>query len=205
MSHQHSRFGTWQISQRRVSATSLPVAVVDDGRVRYDWNRYGKPRTALVNRIGMWWLTVVGLVACPLFLLEAVTKDWTLAFPGLLLGGCAAVQRIAVRKVYGVREPMPTPAERQQTFAESVAEAVEAQRQRQWDAIAERAYLAMGGRPPAETGMGSVRDLELGFARLGATLGPCAHPNAEPVDLVTGERVAWVCPACPAELPADWR
>lgn len=37
-------------------------------------------------------------------------------------------------------------------------------------------------------------------------LGPCAHKNAEPVDLlVTGERVAWCCPDCPAELPAGWR
>ena len=95
--------------------------------------------------------------------------------------------------------------ERRQTLAESVAEAVEAQRQRQWDLIAERAYLAMGGRPPAETGMASVRDLELGFARLGAVLGPCAHPDAEPVKLLmTGETVAWVCLECYAQLPANW-
>lgn len=33
----------------------------------------------------------------------------------------------------------------------------------------------------------------------------CAHANAEPVDLLlTGERVAWVCPDCNAELPAGW-
>lgn len=52
----------------------------------------------------------------------------------------------------------------------------------------------------------SMKDVELGFARLTATLGPCAHQGAEPVDLlVTGERVAWVCPKCGAELPADWR
>lgn len=33
----------------------------------------------------------------------------------------------------------------------------------------------------------------------------CSHPDAEPVDLLlTGERVAWVCPDCNAELPAGW-
>lgn len=42
-------------------------------------------------------------------------------------------------------------------------------------------------------------------ARLAAAFGPCAHPDAEPVDLITGERVAWVCPDCPAGLPANWK
>lgn len=51
----------------------------------------------------------------------------------------------------------------------------------------------------------SMADMALGFARLGAAVGPCAHPDAEPVDLTTGERVAWVCPDCPADLPAGWR
>jgi hypothetical protein len=52
----------------------------------------------------------------------------------------------------------------------------------------------------------STADMADGFARLGAVLGPCAHKDAEPVDLlVTGERVAWTCPECPAKLPADWR
>jgi hypothetical protein len=52
----------------------------------------------------------------------------------------------------------------------------------------------------------STADMADGFARLGAVLGPCAHKDAEPVDLlVTGERVAWTCPDCPARLPADWR
>jgi hypothetical protein len=38
-------------------------------------------------------------------------------------------------------------------------------------------------------------------------IGSCAHPDAEPVDLVTGERVAWVCanPECGERLPVDWR
>jgi hypothetical protein len=53
--------------------------------------------------------------------------------------------------------------------------------------------------------------LELGFARPGTASGSCAHPDAEPVNLFSpstgkrdGERVAWVCPDCNAELPAGW-
>jgi len=117
------------------------------------------------------------------------------------------------------------PAERPKTQAEAVAEAVEARRQRQWDAIADRAYRAMGGAvratpapaskppmtalPPARTqpvaGATTMAEFTAGIARLSAAAGGCAHPDAEPVDLITGERVAWVCPDCPAELPASWR
>jgi hypothetical protein len=33
----------------------------------------------------------------------------------------------------------------------------------------------------------------------------CAHGAAVPVDLLaTGERVAWLCPDCDCQLPADW-
>jgi len=34
----------------------------------------------------------------------------------------------------------------------------------------------------------------------------CEHHRAEPVDLLADphERVAWVCPACWEQLPADW-
>jgi hypothetical protein len=49
--------------------------------------------------------------------------------------------------------------------------------------------------------------MELAGVRLAATFGPCAHPEAVPVDLaVTGERVAWLCPnpKCDAQLPAGW-
>jgi len=112
-------------------------------------------------------------------------------------------------------------AERKQTLAEQVAEAVEAIRQLQWDTIAGRAYLA---KPPPATSTSGARDLgleELGRrgrefaaavtagtvseAETARIFGSCAHPDAEPVDLTTGERVAWVCPACEAGLPADWR
>ena len=46
--------------------------------------------------------------------------------------------------------------------------------------------------------------LELAAEATRAKAGACAHPDAEPVDLSTGERVAWVCPDCDAELPAGW-
>jgi len=50
----------------------------------------------------------------------------------------------------------------------------------------------------------TVADIELGFARLGAVLGPCAHPDAVPVESLAGTVVAWLCPACDRQLPAGW-
>jgi hypothetical protein len=51
----------------------------------------------------------------------------------------------------------------------------------------------------------SMADFTLGMARLAAALGPCAHPDAVPVELLlTGERVAWLCPGCDTQLPADY-
>jgi hypothetical protein len=119
------------------------------------------------------------------------------------------------------------PAERPQAHAEAVAVAIEMRRRQEWDVIARQAYRArppdpkrlaaapaskppMSALPPAVTlpvtSATTMAGFEAGIARLTASLGGCAHPNAEPVDLlVTGERVAWTCPDCPAELPADWR
>jgi hypothetical protein len=38
-----------------------------------------------------------------------------------------------------------------------------------------------------------------------ATVGGCAHPAPEAVHTVGGDLVAWLCPDCGRELPADWR
>ncbi len=58
--------------------------------------------------------------------------------------------------------------------------------------------------PPA-AGMTTMADVGVGFARLSAVLGPCAHPGAVPVDLLlTGETVAWLCPGCDVQLPPGW-
>lgn len=55
------------------------------------------------------------------------------------------------------------------------------------------------------TVMATMAEMELGFARLSAILGPCAHPDAVPVELLlTGEVVAWLCPCCGRQLPAGW-
>lgn len=79
---------------------------------------------------------------------------------------------------------------------------------RRWKAEERAARLELAARAggAARQGAGTVAGFELGMARLTAALGPCAHPDAEPVDLSTGERVAWVCanPECSAELPAGW-
>ena len=45
---------------------------------------------------------------------------------------------------------------------------------------------------------------ELAGARLRAAFGPCAHGEAVPVETLDGETVAWLCPACDEQLPADW-
>jgi hypothetical protein len=61
-------------------------------------------------------------------------------------------------------------------------------------------------RDVAEAFAALTAAFEASQARLAAAPAPCAHPDAEPVDLSTGERVAWVCanPECNAELPAGW-
>lgn len=46
----------------------------------------------------------------------------------------------------------------------------------------------------------------MAMANLAAVLGPCAHPGAVPVELLDdGDVVAWLCPACDTQLPAEWR
>jgi hypothetical protein len=34
---------------------------------------------------------------------------------------------------------------------------------------------------------------------------PCIHADAVPVESVTGETVAWLCPACDRQLDAEWK
>jgi hypothetical protein len=47
--------------------------------------------------------------------------------------------------------------------------------------------------------------MELAAARMTAILGPCRHTAAEPVQLLDdGDTVAWLCPDCDTQLPADW-
>jgi len=41
------------------------------------------------------------------------------------------------------------------------------------------------------------------WSAIAAALGTCGHLGAEPVELlITGERVAWLCPDCGSQLPA---
>lgn len=46
--------------------------------------------------------------------------------------------------------------------------------------------------------------MEIAGARLNAALGGCTHTSAVPVEISTGETVAWLCPTCGQQLPADW-
>lgn len=194
-------------------------------RVRYDWNRYGNPGPARRLSASAWVMTAVvtsmwtvspWLVrVAPAF--TVILPLWTLA---------VVLQRVQLRKAYGVRRerriiPPPPP------LAELVAREVEAIRQAKWDAVTGQAFRA---RPPdperlaaaraafpaapryaeavaaLHAGSQTMQDMQAGLPLLASAMGGCAHRNAVPVDLlVTGERVAWVCPDCPAELPAGWR
>ena len=64
---------------------------------------------------------------------------------------------------------------------------------------------AMPPAPPPQPKMTDADETAPGQPVAKKGEGACAHPEAEPVDLVTGERVAWVCPECDAGLPADWQ
>lgn len=165
--------------------------------MRYDWNRYGRPGTARFNRAAGCWLALLAVAACPLFLWGAVTQDWTLVFPALLIGGGATVQRLGMRKAYGVRARGP----------ESHKSREEPQGGFGF-VLPPGAVIALCR---VDTGEGlrlpgtSMRDMTLGMTRLAAVLGPCPHYGAVPVDLLlTGERIAWLCPDCDAQLPAAW-
>jgi hypothetical protein len=50
----------------------------------------------------------------------------------------------------------------------------------------------------------SFEEYELHFVRIAAALGPCQHPDAIPVNIATGETVAWLCPNCDEQLPKGW-
>ena len=182
--------------------------------MRYDWDRYGNPGRARRLSVSAWVMTsvVAAMWAASPWLVRGdpvfavILPLWTLA---------VVLQRVQMRKAYGARQPKTIlPPLTPVTLAEQVAEAVEAQRQAKWDQVAEQAYRA---RPPDPEKLAaaraalaaspaSMKDVQLGMTRLASAMGGCAHLNAVPVDLlVTGERVAWVCPDCPAELPAGWR
>ncbi len=228
------------------------------GHVKYDWDRYGHPNTARLNRLMAPFLTTLCAMAAGLFLWAAIAQDWTMTFVALLFAVTGVVHRLALRKCYGVRE-RPVAGARIPPGTEF---AVTATLERGgylggmqvWDcgdgvrftAAAEQepyVYVAPlastqvhGGAfiverwtveasaPTAAEAYGRLRDAEplllermpelmtdgLGprWFRLanGQLRSPCAHPDAEPVDLLlTGETVAWLCPECGQELPADWQ
>lgn len=46
----------------------------------------------------------------------------------------------------------------------------------------------------------------MAMANLAVAFGGCPHPNAVPVELLDGGAVvAWLCPDCDTQLPAEWR
>lgn len=68
-------------------------------------------------------------------------------------------------------------------------------------------------RPPILLPSASLPAGGITAAQFGANLAlvasamrcPVAHHAAVPVNTTLGERVAWLCPDCDTQLPADWR
>jgi hypothetical protein len=52
-----------------------------------------------------------------------------------------------------------------------------------------------------------VRDLTSDRAamKMLARVKGCPHVSAVPVDSLEGKRVAWLCPDCDGQLPAEWK
>lgn len=164
--------------------------------MRYDWSR-----APWLVRVPLWLMTLLAPAAVALFLWDAATRDWTLVFPALLIGGGTVVMRLSVRKAYGAREAVPAvPVKRlppmrgqQAVIPRPVPKPAAGQVAEVMDALG----YTFNGPDPAH---------DLNAARSRVLLGPCAHTGAVPVDsLVTGERLAWLCVKCDAQLPAEWR
>lgn len=71
--------------------------------LRYDWHRYGRPGLAWSTRIAAWFTTVMAVVFWPAFGWFAITRDWTVVFVPVLVTAGVVMQRLTMRKVYGVR------------------------------------------------------------------------------------------------------
>jgi hypothetical protein len=74
----------------------------DDYGIRFEWNRYGRPGVALFNRIGGAFLAVAAALMAAPVAWYALTRDWTVVIPWLVLATGAVTHRVAMRKTYGV-------------------------------------------------------------------------------------------------------
>jgi len=114
--------------------------------VSYDWNKFPRPRVALINRIMRWVLPCIGLAAW-LACLPLALRDWTVIFAPLIFTAGAVMHHAGVRTVYRAERHRP------------------------------------------------------GYA---AASSPCSHRNAVPVEAVTGEVIAKLCPDCDEQLEAGF-
>jgi hypothetical protein len=65
----------------------------------YDWNKFGRSRVALFNRIMAWFITCQAILSWPLFGRLAL-RDWTVIVAPLVITAGAVTLRVAMRKVY---------------------------------------------------------------------------------------------------------
>ncbi len=98
------------------------------GNLRYDRDRHGHPRVALLNRVLGWYLTAMAAVSWPAFGWAAVTRDWTVMVVPPLVTACAVMHRIGMRQAYGraaqAREAEPVPPEGEPRFTAAVVAGV---------------------------------------------------------------------------------
>ena len=151
--------------------------------------------------------------------------------PGILLAFIALLAARERRKLSRLRAAAVRDARLfgvgwpRQTHAEAAAEAIEGLRQRQWDLITERAFLARGGRarspipalPPAVPAPSTARppanavrlDPRWEWTLIQGLGVPdvwvkarCLHTEVIPVESVTGDVVAQLCLTCDTPFPA---
>jgi len=73
---------------------------------RYDWNKFGRQRVALLNRIMRWVVPCIAAVLWVEFILLAM-QDWTVIFAPLLMTAFVVAQQVGLRKVYATERPRP--------------------------------------------------------------------------------------------------
>lgn len=67
-----------------------------------DWNKFGRPRIALLNRLMARFLIAMAALSWPIFLVLAL-RDWTVIFAPLVLTGLVAMEWMALQKIYAGR------------------------------------------------------------------------------------------------------
>ena len=72
----------------------------------YDWNKFGRPRLALFNRVMAWFVTCMAVASLPFFVILAL-RDWTVIFAALMFTAAAVMMQVGLRVIYAADRPRP--------------------------------------------------------------------------------------------------